>query len=92
MSDLSSPIATYDHRGGAESGLIADNCLFFGSFTYIIVYEISASLTEPLKALASIRTSLLIYKMIKVGKDILLGEFYGYLEVFDIENFKITHS
>jgi hypothetical protein len=31
MSDLTSPISTYDLPGWSFSGLIDDNCLFLGS-------------------------------------------------------------
>jgi hypothetical protein len=30
--------------------------------------------------------------MIKVGQELILGESPGYLEVFDIEKMKITHT
>jgi hypothetical protein len=62
------------------TGLIADNRLFLGgNNTKIIVFEISTSLTQPLKRLASIETSSGIMKMMKLGKNIILGERRGYL-------------
>jgi hypothetical protein len=50
LSDFTSPpIGTYVVLDDCSSGLIADNYLFLGSSNNIIVYEISTSLTEPLK-------------------------------------------
>jgi hypothetical protein len=51
MMDHTFPIATYVLPDSCHSGLIADNFLFLGgeNFNGIIVYELSASLTEPLK-------------------------------------------
>jgi hypothetical protein len=70
MSDLTSSVATYDLSGDCLSGLIADNFLFLGSVKNIIVYEISFSLTDPLKQKACIETSDNIYKMRKEGQEI----------------------
>ena len=93
MSDLTSPISTYDLPGWSFSGLIDDNCLFLGSSNQIIVFEISTSLTEPLKRLAIIETSeIFTFTMMKWGTNIILGECNGYLQVFDIQNLKITHT
>jgi hypothetical protein len=30
--------------------------------------------------------------MIRVGRELLLGEIYGYLEVLSLENLQITHT
>ena len=93
MSDLTSPISTYDLLPGqSQSGLIDDNCLFLGNSNQIFVFEISTSLTEPLKQLTSSKTRSVIFKMIKLGKNIILGEGEGYIQVFDIANLKITHT
>jgi hypothetical protein len=92
MSDLTSPISSYALPGESKSGLIADNCLFLGSSNNIIIYEISPSLTEPLKKLASIGTKSEVNKMIKVGQELVLGEDRGYLEIFDIKNNSISHT
>jgi hypothetical protein len=58
VNDLTAAIATYDLPDQSySSGLIADNCLYIGSWwCNLIVYKISDSLTEPLKLLASIET------------------------------------
>ena len=58
----------------------------------MIIYEISTSITEPLKKSATIINTEKIFKMIKVGHELVLGEKDGYLEVFDIKMFKITHT
>ena len=95
MSDLTSPIATYEFPGDCCSGLIADNLLFFlGGFDYIniIVYQISTSLKQPLRQLAAIETHEWTNKIIKLGKELVLGEWDGYIQVFDIKNYTITHT
>ena len=79
VSDLTSPIASFDLPENCISGLIANNCLFLGASNCIIVYEISASLTEPLKQLSKIKTIEWILKMITVGQELVLGEKDGYL-------------
>jgi hypothetical protein len=79
-SEFTSPIATYVIPVKCWSGLIVNNCLFLGGgSSKIIVYEISTSLSKPLKLLASIETRYFIIKVIKVGQELVLGEEYGYL-------------
>ena len=50
VSDLSSPIATYDLPSSYSKVLISDNCLFLGASNtyYITVIEITTSLSKPL--------------------------------------------
>jgi hypothetical protein len=94
VSNHTSPIATYVLPGGrCSSGLIADNCLFLGGFDRnISVYEISTSLTEPLKPFAIIETSYHICKIIKVGQELVLAGDTAIISIFDIKNFKITQT
>lgn len=93
LTDLTSPIATYEISENCCSGIIANNCLFLGGQSFnIIVFEISTSLTEPLKRLSSFSTIESILKVKKVGQELLLGEVFSILEVFDIDDFKITHT
>ena len=73
VSNLALPIASYDLPENCISGLIANNCLFLGASNCIIVYEISASLTSPLKQLSKIQTIEWILKMITVGQELVLG-------------------
>jgi hypothetical protein len=88
LTDYTSPIATYEIFDNCCSGLIANNCLYLAGQSFnIIVFELSASLTEPLKQLPSIPTSESIIKLKKVGQDLLLGETSGIIEVFDPGNF-----
>jgi hypothetical protein len=72
MSDLTSPIATYDLPSNCYSGIIAERCLFLGvkdgNSNYIIVYEISTSVTEPLIKLYRIQARSDIFKMMNVGQ------------------------
>ena len=81
MSDLTSPLASYDLPGFCLSGLIAHNYLIIGVgfFNYVIVYELSASLTEPLKQIARIETIKEISKIMDYGQCLFLGEKEAFL-------------
>lgn len=94
VSEITSSLATYDLVDRCNSGLIADSRLFLdgGISNKIIVYEMQISLSDPLKKVASIETKNYIRKMIKLGQELVLGEVDGYLQVFDIANYKITHT
>lgn len=75
LTDVTSPLATYDLVDRCNSGLIADSRLFLdgGNSNKIIVYEIQISLTDPLKKVACIETKNYIRKMIKLGQELVLG-------------------
>ena len=48
MSDRTSPIATYQLGGQCCSGIITDNHLYLGGEYVMHVFEVTASLTQPL--------------------------------------------
>ena len=81
VSDLSSPIATYDLPWSYKKLIISDNRLFLGASNTcdITVIEINTSLSKPLIELVEIQTSEMIMKMMKVGQELFLGEYDGYL-------------
>lgn len=80
LSDLSSPIATYDLLDAGWSGIIVDNILLVDGDSFkIMVYEISTSITVPLKQIAIIETIDTIRKVLKVGQELVLGCFNGYI-------------
>lgn len=80
LSDLRSPIATYDLLDTGWSGIIVDNILLVDGDSFkIMVYEISTSITVPLKQLAIIETIDTIRKVLKVGQELVLGCFNGYI-------------
>jgi hypothetical protein len=53
---------------------------------------LNTSLTDPLTPAKVIDTEWTVYKILRVGNQLLLGEQWGWLEVFDINNSIITSS
>jgi hypothetical protein len=49
LSDLYSPIATYPLGGWCVSGIITDNRLYLGLYKELHIFNVSASITQPLK-------------------------------------------
>jgi hypothetical protein len=92
MSDHTSPIATYQLGGWCHSGIIADNLLYLSVEKKLHVFEVTSSLTQPLVAAKVINTEQSVLKIFIVAHDLILGESYGFLEVFDIETSSITHT
>ena len=58
----------------------------------LYVFKITASLTQPLTLDKVITTKDYVYKTLRVGKELLLGQSWGYLEVFDINTSTVTHT
>ena len=56
------------------------------------IFEVSASILQPLKQVKVIDTKDWVYKILRVKNELILGEFSGYIEVFDIETSSITHT
>ena len=81
LTDLSSTIASYPLGlcGVCSSGLIIDSRLYLGVRHSLIVYEVAPSLTEPLILVSTIRTEWPVYKIVRLGQELLLGEVSGYL-------------
>ena len=50
------------------------------------------SLTEPLTPVTQIPTEWNVFKILRVGDDLLLGQTTGYLQVFDMKNSNITSA
>jgi hypothetical protein len=78
LSDLSSPIATYPLGGGCSSGIITDNRLYLGGIIGLHIFEVTTSITQPLMLVAVIETMSCVYKILRVGHELLLGQFDGY--------------
>ena len=74
LSDLYSPIATYPLRGRCLSGIITDNCLYLGGVKGLHIFEVSDSISQPLKQVKVIDTKHYVYKILKVGQELLLGQ------------------
>ena len=56
LSDLSSPIATYPLDAWCTSGIIADNRLYLGGYKKLNIFEVTTSITQPLKLVTVIPT------------------------------------
>jgi hypothetical protein len=95
VSDPTSPVFIYQtdvYR--CYSGIIADNRFYLGGDKKVRVYEVTANFTQPLILVKEVQTKSSVYKFLRVGHELLLGEccYQGYLEVFDIETSSITST
>jgi hypothetical protein len=84
MIDTTSPVATYSLSSDCYSGEIFNNRLYLGGKNYLDIFDITTSLVQPLTPVTKITTKGWVYKVLSVGHSLILGEDYGYLEVFDI--------
>ena len=78
LSDLSSPIATYPLGDWCHSGIITDNRLYLGGNYKLHIFEVTTSITKPLKRVTVIDTESWVYKISRVGHELLLGQYDGY--------------
>jgi hypothetical protein len=79
LSDPSSPIATYPLGGWCYSGIITDNRLYLGGEKKLHIFEVmTTSSTQPLKQVTVIDTAHWVNKILRVGQELLLGQFNGY--------------
>ena len=67
MSDHTSPFATYQLGGRCFSGIITDNHLYLGGYEKLYVFEVTATLTQPLIPVKVIDTEYSVYKILRVG-------------------------
>ena len=77
LSDLSSPIATYPLGGWCHSGIITDNRLYLGGDYKLYIFEVTNSITQPLKPVTVIDTANGVLKILRAGHELLLGDFDG---------------
>ena len=92
LSDLKSPIDTFQLDGKFFSAIIIDNYLFLGGDGKLQIFKVTTSITQPLVIVKVINTQRGVLKILRVGYELLLGEDSGYLEVFDIKTSSITHT
>jgi hypothetical protein len=78
LSHLYSPIATYPLGGQCKSGIITDNCLYLGGGNKLHIFEVTASISQPLKQVIVIDTQDWVNKILRVGQELLLGQLKGY--------------
>ena len=79
MSDYTSPISTYEIRGPCLSGIIIDNHLYLCGNKKLHVFEVTNSLTQPVIPVKVIDTMEYVGIILRVGNELLLGEYEGYL-------------
>jgi len=56
VSDTISPIATYSLDDECFSCMIIDNCLYLGGDYYLMIFEVTTSLMQPLTPITQITT------------------------------------
>jgi hypothetical protein len=89
---LTNPIAAYRLKCEALSANLFDNRLYIGSTCKFIIFELTPSLTEPLRYVTKIETKEDVFSIIRNGNELLVGEDDGWLEVFDISSSTIINS
>jgi hypothetical protein len=73
LGDLIAPSATYPVDTYCYTGLISDNRLYLGGEEMLQIFEVTPSLTEPLRLVTQIPTLQWVNKILRVGDDLLLG-------------------
>ena len=73
VGDLTSPSATYPLGDRCFSALISDNRLYLGGEYKLHIFEVIPSLTEPLRPVTMSPTENWVFKILRVGDDLLLG-------------------
>ena len=73
LSDLTSPSASYPLDNKCYSALITENRLYLGGVCELQIFEVTPSLTEPLRPVTKIPTEHYVSKILRVGDDLLLG-------------------
>jgi hypothetical protein len=73
VEDLTSPSATYPKLDKCFSALMIENRLYLGGVLKLHIFEVTPSLTEPLTPVTKIPTEKPLYKILRVGYDLLLG-------------------
>jgi hypothetical protein len=92
FNDITFPIATYSLSDYCNSGIISDSCLYLGGDYYLKIFELTKSLADPLKSVTDIKTKGSVKKILRIGYKLLLAEFSGWLEVFDMNTSDITST
>jgi hypothetical protein len=78
LSDLTSPSATYPLHTDCNSALIIEKRLYLcgcylDGWYHLHIFEMNPSLTEPLTPFTKIPTESPVYKILRVGDDLLMG-------------------
>ena len=67
------PLSTYRLDTRCLSALITENRLYLGGYYELHIFEVTPSLTEPLTPVSKIPTETHVFKIMRVGDDLLLG-------------------
>ena len=88
------PIASYRLGEVCCSAKIIENRLYLGWETrqFVQVFEVPTSLTEPLTFVKEIKTKDSVFYILRNRHELMIVEYDGWLEVFDIISATITHS
>jgi hypothetical protein len=70
--------------------MIIDDRLYLGGVYYFSIFNVTSSLTQPLIPGKVISTYDKTNKILRVGNELLLGQAWGLLQVFDIETSTFT--
>jgi hypothetical protein len=74
MSNLTTPIEAQQRRDKCYSGMIIDDHLYLGGANKLHVFSVASSPNEPpLIPVTVINTKGLVYKILRVGNELLLG-------------------
>jgi hypothetical protein len=73
VDDLTSPSATYPQLDYCYSALITENRLYLGGVYKLHIFEVTPSLTQPLTPVTKIPTKSYVFKILRVGDELLLG-------------------
>jgi hypothetical protein len=95
VADVSSPLATFPLDDHCFSGIICDSRLYLGTENMKLhIFEVTSSPTSPqqppLTLATVIETHGQVFKMVKIGQELLMCEDPRYLQILDTTNSKIT--
>ena len=92
VSDINFPIATYSLSNRCSSGMISDNRLYLSGNPFLKIFDLTTSLSQPLSPVKEIKTKSIVFKILRAGHSLLLGELSGWFEIFDINTLNITST
>jgi hypothetical protein len=58
--------------------MITDNYLYLGGDKKLHIFEVTTSITQPLMLVTVIVTESVVLKILRVGHELLLGEYDGF--------------
>ena len=92
MSNLIDPLDKIALDCHIFSSLISNSILYLGGEGLLYIFKVDTSLKKPLRFVKKIETKATIYKIKRERQEILLGQYKGNFQVFDIDRQEITRS